>query len=44
MIREKVEWITFDCYGTLIEGEIDMLRRESGQWKVFNIHWSWNRE
>ena len=22
MIREKVEWITFDFYGTLIEGEI----------------------
>ena len=24
--------------------ETHMLRRESGQWKVFFAHWSWNKE
>lgn len=24
--------------------ETHMLRRKSGQWKVFHIHWSWNKE
>ena len=24
--------------------ETHILRRESGQWKVFFAHWSWNKE